>query len=136
MPDWVASAVSAANMVVALMSLIVCVYFSAVARSGTITGHTLKLTIGIALVSGGLFIHRVYWMVQMGLESAEVTFAQTLYSDWSWVTILPMLLMVIGYAHHLSRAMFDAFGDQWRLHYYSAVVALWLLGIWVQEAAK
>lgn len=114
----------AMNLVIVIVGLVVGgIYLFRYFYADSLSGFSKTITLGIASTAIGLATHRFYWTVQRLLESYGVDFASNLYVEWSWVTLIPLVLVILGYGLHLGPFFKPTFGRFWVV-YYSVMVAI------------
>jgi len=122
--DNTALLLGAMNLVIVIMGLTVGgVYLFRFFYAQSLSGFAKTITLGIASTAIGLALHRFYWSAQRLLESYGIEFASNLYIQWSWVTLIPLIFVLLGYGFHLGPFLKPTFGKFWII-YYSIMVAI------------
>jgi hypothetical protein len=97
------------NALISILGFIVAWIYGKKAYLSTNTDVRM-LAIGIAATAGGLAIQRGYWTVVRMITTIEPTYTEILYKHWSWITFIPLLIVIYGYSKHLQLAICENFG--------------------------
>ena len=92
---------------------------------GGLEGYARTISLGIAATAFGLGFQRLYWTIQRFTEKVDHSLGHALYSEWSWITLLPLSLVILGYTFHLSPFLKPAFGKYWLIHYTGMLLILY-----------
>lgn len=85
------------------------------------------MTSGIILFAGGWGIQRLYWAVNRSIESLGNNYLlTTLYTSTSWITLVPMSMVVLGGAFLLQPVLSRLFGRAYLVKYMSVAFTAWL----------
>ena len=121
-----------ANVLLALVSAIVCTFFVVRLRRGMYEQGAREIVFGIILVSGGLAVHRTYWALNRVLEAHGSHYLLTaLYKDYAWFTLVPLLVIIAGYGQHLSPVLRRVWGSSWPQYYGTGVFTLFMAIAWI-----
>lgn len=122
-----ASNLAALNIIIASISAIIAITFVIKAVRNGISMDVLTLTLGIAAYAGGWSLHRAYWAVNRTLESAGAEYTLThLYRISSWITTIPMVIIIIGAGMILEPLLAGVYGRNWLVKYIATVVVVYL----------
>jgi hypothetical protein len=97
------------NALVAILSFIVAWVYGKKAFL-TKNPDTRILALGIASTAGGLGIQRSYWTVVRAITTNHPELVEILYQHWSWITYIPLLIVIFGYSKHLQLIICEKFG--------------------------
>ena len=119
---------AAANLVVLMLSATVAGYYIYRVVDGGLSPDAQTIAKGVALVALGLTVHRAYWSANRLLELHGADYLLTeLYSTYSWITLVPLAIIVLGYGYHISPLLETFAGPYWVWMWVLTMVPLWVL---------
>ena len=128
----VPSAIAALNLTIAIVLTMVVVEAVRCYRGRKLSWGGRMMTIGFIISFTGWVLQRMFWAVGRMLESSGEFYLHTeVYKSYSWVTILPLFMVVFGAGFFLA-AMFESkVGPSWFAWYSGLTLSIWGLLAWI-----
>lgn len=125
----VASSLASMNILTASVCFLVAATMMRDAYRRDVSDDAAIMMVGIALFAGGWGIQRMYWAVNRSLESLGNDYLlTTLYKDTSWITLIPLAMVVLGGAFLLEPLLSRLFGKAYLIKYLGVAFSIWISG--------
>ena len=110
----VAHMLGAMNILLAALCGLVAGFYGWRLMKGRIAKDAEGIALGLMLFAGGWSLQRGYWAVNRALEAMGYDYLLTsVYKSTSWITLVPMTLVVIGSGYLLAPLLQNLMGAHW-----------------------
>jgi hypothetical protein len=79
--------------------------------------EAVTMAIGVIFVAIGISMNKFFWGTQRVVFEANQELGLYIKDEWSFLTIVPIMIGILGYGAHLSYGMRSLFGKWWLINF-------------------